>query len=98
MPSRNRTTVSDVPVYALMSMISDPEKYGKLMEQFSIAETAAKNAESVARDRENAAGHREIAVSEREEALAGREERLKDLQAAFNNAVDATLTDLVERP
>ena len=83
-------------MYAMMAMISDPKKYGALIEEFSQAETAAKNAESKARDRENAVGYRENAVSEREEALAGREERLKDLQAAFNNAVDAALTDLIK--
>ncbi len=81
-----------------MAMISDPQKYGKMIEEFAKAETAAKNAESKARDRENAVGYREIAVSEREAALAAVEERLEQREAAFGQAIDAALTDLIERP
>ena len=75
MPARNRTTVSDVPVHAMLAMISNPAQYGKMIEEFSRAETSAKLAESVARDRENAAGDAEILIAKREEAVTRIEEQ-----------------------
>ena len=70
MPARNRTSVADVPIFALLSMISDPKKFGALIQQFSESETKAKVAESAATDRLNAAGDAENVIKAREQVVA----------------------------
>ena len=70
MPARNRSpSVADIPIAAVLAMISNPQEYGRLIEEFSRAETAAKTAQSAAKDRENLVGHAEIAVKEREQIV-----------------------------
>ncbi len=70
MPARNRgPSVADIPIAAVLAIISNPTEYGRLIEEFSRAETAAKTAQSEAKDRENLVGHAEIAVKEREQIV-----------------------------